>query len=112
MESAGVLFLVLLPYVPLVLVYGAGIIVSLAMIGGHRKVSALALTGFAGLSLGTLIRAATTLMALPQYRGDMSMRDFAIWVSTTSLIATSLTVGAMVFLIVAIFIDRGKRPID
>ena len=108
MESAAVLFLVLLPYVPFVLVYAAGIIVSLAMIGRYRKVSALALTGFVGLSLGTLIRAATAVMALPQYRGDTPIREFAIWVSTTSLIATLLMFAATVFLIVAVFIDRGK----
>ena len=107
MESTAV-FTVLLPWGPLLLVYAAGIIVSLVTIGTHRKVSAFALTGFVGLLLSALIRAATTLMLLPQYRGNTPIQQFAIWLSITGLIATLLTVAAMVFLIVAIFIDRRK----
>ena len=109
MESLPAALLLLLPSAPLVLVYAAGILVALVRIGDYRKASALALTGFVGLLVGTLIRAAGTLMTLPEYRGDMPVRELAMRLTATNYIATLLTVAAMIFLIVAIFTDR-ERP--
>jgi hypothetical protein len=48
-------------------------------------------------------------MTLPAYRGDMPVRELAIWLATINYLATFLTVAAMVLLIVAIFTDR-ERP--
>jgi uncharacterized protein YebE (UPF0316 family) len=102
-------FFLLLPLAPLVLVYVVGIALALLNMGDYRKASAFALTGFAGLLLGALIRAAATLMTLPEYRGDMPVRELATRLAVTNYMATFLTAAAMVFLIVAIFIDR-ERP--
>jgi hypothetical protein len=109
MESLPAALLLLLPSAPLVLVYAAGILVALVRIGDYRKTSAFALTGFVGLLLGALIRAAGTLMTLPEYRGDMPVRELGLRLTAINYIATLLTVAAMIFLIVAIFTDR-ERP--
>jgi hypothetical protein len=108
MESPAALLL-LLPSAPLVLVYAAGIIVALLKIGDYGKASGFALTGFVGLLLATLIRAASTLMTLPEYRGNMPIRELAIQLATLNYLATFLTVAAMVLLMVAIFTGR-ERP--
>jgi hypothetical protein len=108
-ESLPPEFRLLLPLAPLVLVYAAGIIVALVNMESHRKASAFALTGFVGLLLGALIRAAGTLKTLPEYRGDMPVTELAVRLVAMNYVATFLTVAAMVFLIVAIFIDR-ERP--
>jgi hypothetical protein len=105
-ESLPAVLLMLLPTVPLALVYATGIIVALVKIGSHRRASAFALTGFVGLLLSALIRAGGTLMTLPQYRGDLPVKELAIRIAATSYVATFLTVAATAFLIVAIFIDR------
>jgi formate hydrogenlyase subunit 3/multisubunit Na+/H+ antiporter MnhD subunit len=102
-------FILLVPLAPLVLVYLAGIALALLNMGDYRKASAFALTGFVGLLLGAVIRAAATLMTLPQFRGDMPASELGIRLAVTNYTATFLTAAAMVFLIVAIFIDR-ERP--
>jgi hypothetical protein len=105
-ESLPAAFLMLLPAVPLALVYVAGITVALVNMGSNRRASAFALTGFVGLLLAALIRAAGTLMTLPEYRGDMPVRELAIRIAATNYVATFLAVAATAFLIVAIFVDR------
>jgi formate hydrogenlyase subunit 3/multisubunit Na+/H+ antiporter MnhD subunit len=92
-----------------VLVYAAGIIVALLKRGDYPMASAFALTGFGGLLLGALIRAVATLMTLPEYRGDMSLRELGIQLAAINFLATFLTVAATVFLIVAIFTGRECR---
>jgi hypothetical protein len=87
----------------------AGITVALVNIGDYRKASALALTGFIGLLLSALVRASSTLVTLPEYRGNMPVTELAVRLAAINYIATFLTVIAMVFLIVAIFVDR-ERP--
>jgi hypothetical protein len=82
---------------------------ALANIGDHRLVSAFALTGFVGLLLGTLIRAAGPVMALPPYRGNMPIPELGFWLSVINYTATAVTIIAMVFLMAAIFTDR-ERP--
>ncbi len=109
MESWLAAFFLLLPSAPLVLVYVAGIILALLKMGDCRKASAFALAGFVGLLLGALIRAASLVMALPQYRGDMPVRELGVRLAWTNYMATFLTAAAMVLLIVAIFTDR-ERP--
>jgi hypothetical protein len=109
MESLPAAFFLLLPSAPLVLVYATGIIVALLKMGKYRNASAFALTGFVGLLLGALIRAAGTLMTLPEYRGDMPVMQLAIRLAATNYLATLLTVAAMVLLMVAIFTER-ERP--
>jgi formate hydrogenlyase subunit 3/multisubunit Na+/H+ antiporter MnhD subunit len=106
MESLTATLLVLLPSAPLVLVYVVGIILALVNMEGYRRASAFALTGFVGLLLGALIRAAGILMTLPPYRGDRPISELAIWIAAVNYLATFLTVAAMVFLMVAIFTDR------
>jgi hypothetical protein len=91
------------------LAYVAGIILALVNMGDYRQASAFALTGFVGLLLGALIRAAGPLMTLPQYRGDMPASELAIRLTVTNYMATFLTAAAMVLLIAAIFTDR-ERP--
>ena len=103
MESATP-FLLLVPEVPFVLLYGPGIIVSLRRIRRHRRVSVLALIGFVGLSLSMLIRASLLVMGF----SNMPREEFWIWQTTGNVIATFLTIAAWVCLMVAIFIDRGK----
>jgi hypothetical protein len=98
----------LLPAAPLVLVYAVGIILALLMMGTYRKASAFALTGFVGLLLATLIRAAGTLMTLPEYRGDMPVRELATRLAAINYLATFVVVAATVFLMVAIFTDRER----
>jgi hypothetical protein len=109
MEPLPAALVLLLPAAPLALVYAAGIIVALLMMGTYRKASAYALTGFVGLLLATLIRAAATLMTLPEYRGGLSIVELGSRLAAINYLATALTVAAVVFLMVAIFTDR-ERP--
>jgi hypothetical protein len=109
MESLPAALFLLLPSAPLVVVYAAGIIVASVNMGDYRKASVFALTGFVGLLLGALIRAGGTLMTLPEYRGDMPVRELAIRLAAINYLATFLTIVATVLLMVAIFTDR-ERP--
>jgi hypothetical protein len=106
MDSQLAAFFLLLPSAPLVLVYAIGIIVALLKMGLHRKASAFALAGFAGLLLSTLIRASGNLMTLPAYRGGLSITELGSRLAAINYLATALTVAAMVLLILAIFTGR------
>jgi hypothetical protein len=108
MESPAALLL-LLPAAPLMLAYAAGIIVALVHIGDYPKASAFALAGFVGLLFSALVRAAGTLMTLPEYRGSMTVRELATQLAAINYLATFLAVAAMVLLMLAIFTDRERR---
>jgi hypothetical protein len=74
----------------------------------RRKASTFALTGFVGLLLTVLIRGTATLMTLPEFRGNMPVNELSIRIGTINILATLLTVAAMVLLMVAIFTDRER----
>jgi hypothetical protein len=110
MDSSTAALFLLLPSVPLVLVYAAGIIAALLNMVAYRKASTFALTGFIGLLLTVLIRGTATLMTLPEFHGNMPINELSIRIGTINILATLLTVAAMVLLIVAIFTDRDRQP--
>ncbi len=112
MDSLLPAFLLLLPSLPLTIVYLVGIIFSSTKIGLYRRAAAMGLTGFIGLLLGQMVHAGGTLMTLPAYRGEMPIRELGIRLAAINLAGTMLTLAGTILLLLALFADRDtKQPV-
>lgn len=107
-NTATAAFFMLLPATPIVLVYLAGIIVALINANRHRKPAMFALAGFIALLVAAIIRAGSTVMTLPGYRGDLSIRDLGMRLAAINMVATAVTIGGTILILVAIFAGREK----
>lgn len=99
----------LAPAVPVVLIYLAGVVVAAVRFSAHPRVSALSITGFGLLLVGRVIAAGTSIMSLPQFRGDVSYQQLAVKLGLLNLATIALTCIGMVFVVLAVFSDRGSE---
>ncbi len=110
MASSMQIFALLLPSFPLIAIYLVGVIFSSSKLGECRKAALLAMTGFGILLLGQLIRTGSNLMVLPAYRDSMSSPELANRLTALSLLGMFVTVAGTIFVLIAIFADRDKKP--
>ena len=108
-SSAAASFLLILPSLPLMLVYLVGIIFSATKVRLYRRAAVLALVGFGSLLLSTLVHASATLMTLPAYRGSMALSELGVRLALINLVTVVLTLGGTILVLLAIFADRDKR---
>lgn len=100
--------LVMIPSLPIAIVYLIGLVISATKLGQHRKAAGLAVAGFATLLLGQLGRiASSTVMLSP--RSGMSTRDLGIRLMAINLTSTMMILGGTVLLLLAIFAGRGPE---
>jgi uncharacterized membrane protein len=99
----------LLPSMPLVIVYLVGIIFSATKMRLHRKAAALAMAGFGALLLSILVHASGTLMTLPAYRGSLSLSELGVRLAVINLAGVVLTLAGTIILLLAIFADRDRK---
>src|SRR3954471_15726196 len=92
-SSAAASFVVLLPSLPLMVVYLVGIIFSATKMRLYRKAAVLAVVGFGALLLSTLVHAGGTLMTLPAYRSGMALSELAVRLALINLATVVLTLG-------------------
>ena len=109
MDSLLPAFFLLLPSLPLVIVYIVGIVISATKMGSYRKVAVLAMVGFGGLLLGQLIRSGGSLMTLPAYRGSTPIHELGARLALINLAGTTVILGGTIVLLLAVFADRGKK---
>ena len=109
-SSAAARFFLLLPSMPLVLVYLVGIIFSATKMRLYRKAAALALAGFGALLLSTLVHASGTLMTLPAYRDNLSLSELGTRLAMINLAGVVLTLAGTIILLLAIFAGRDRNP--
>jgi hypothetical protein len=109
MDSLLPTLFLLLPSLPLVIVYIVGIVISATKMVSYRKAAALAMAGFGGLLLGQLIRIGGTLMTLPAYRGSTPIHELGARLALISLVGTMVILGGTIVLLLAIFADRDKK---
>lgn len=109
MDSLQPAFFLILPSLPIMIVYIVGIILSATKLGRYRPAATLAMSGFACLLVGQLIRIASTLMTLPAFRGSTSMHELSTRLTIFNLIATAIVLGGTILLLLAIFAGRDRR---
>ena len=109
MDSMLPAFLLLLPAVPMVLVYLVGIIFSTAKLGAYHRAAMLGLTGFGALLIGQLVRASGTLLTLPQNRGTMTVAELGARLGSINLVGTMLALAGTILVMLAIFADRNQK---
>lgn len=110
MESSMQALAALFPAVPLLAVYLVGVIFSSSKMGPHRRAATLGMTGFGCLLIARMIGAGGTLMLLPAYRGSTPLTQLTGRLATINLAATLLSVGGTIVLMIALFVDREKKP--
>lgn len=109
MDSMMPAFLMMLPAIPLALVYLIGIVFSAAKLSVYHRAAMLGITGFGALLLGQLVRAGGTLLTLPQNRGTMPVTELARRLASISLVGALLTLAGTILVLLAIFADRDKK---
>jgi formate hydrogenlyase subunit 3/multisubunit Na+/H+ antiporter MnhD subunit len=109
MESNTAALFMLLPSAPIVLVYLAGIIVALVNASRYRKPAMYALAGFIALLLAAMVRAAATVLTLPEYRGNLSIQELGVRLASINLGASALTIAGTVLVLLAVFADRSEK---
>jgi len=108
-SSAAASFLVLLPSLPLMLVYLVGIIFSATRMRLYRKAAVLAVVGFGAMLLSSLVHASGTLMTLPAYRGGMALSELGVRLALINLVTVVLTLGGTIIVLLAIFAGRDGK---
>jgi hypothetical protein len=109
MDSLPPAFFLLLPYLPLVIVYVVGIVISSTNLRRHRRAAALGMAGFGGLLLGQLIRVSATVMTLPAYRGSTPIHELSTRLTLINIVGTLAIVAGTIVLLLAIFAGRDKK---
>jgi hypothetical protein len=109
MNSLPSALVVLLPSLPLIIVYLVGIILSSTKLRLYRKAAALGVAGFGCLLLGQLVRLGSTLVTLSNLRDSIPTRELRTWLTAINYAATALTLAGAILLLLAIFADRDKQ---
>ncbi len=110
MSSTMQALTLLMPSVPLLVVYLIGIIFSAFKLAQYRRAATLGIGGFGFLLVGRAVSAGGNLMTLPAYRGSMPIAELAGRIAMLNLLATVLVLAGTILLMLAIFADRDRKP--
>jgi hypothetical protein len=112
MDSLVTLGLLTLPSAPITVLYLIGIIMAATKMHLYRRAAVLALVGFVLLLLSGLSRIGVAMMTLPDSLGAHSRSEIAGHIALLNLGTALLTLVGMILLLLAIFADRDKKPVQ